>query len=88
MTTALAEKQAQIIQWSRDEVATIRDTVAKSATENELKMFLHLSQTYGLDPFAKEIWFIKAGGQPVIISAIFTVPMHRLALYHHSPNSQ
>lgn len=70
MTTALAEKQqAQIIQWSRDEVATIRDTVAKSATDSELKMFLHLSQTYGLDPFVKEIWFIKAGGQPVIMTS-------------------
>lgn len=69
MSTALAEVQAQAIQWSPDEVATIRDTVAKGASGNELKMFLHLSQTYGLDPFAKEIWFIKAGGQPVIMTS-------------------
>lgn len=70
MTTALAESpQTQAIQWSPDEVTTIRDTVAKGASDNELKMFLHLSQTYGLDPFAKEIWFIKAGGQPVIMTS-------------------
>ena len=70
MTTALAESpQAQAIQWSPDEVTTIRNTVAKGASDNELKMFLHLSQTYGLDPFAKEIWFIKAGGQPVIMTS-------------------
>lgn len=70
MTTALVESpQTQAIQWSPDEVTTIRDTVAKGATDNELKMFLHLSQTYGLDPFAKEIWFIKAGGQPVIMTS-------------------
>ena len=57
MTTALAESpQTQAIQWSPDEVTTIRNTVAKGASDNELKMFLHLSQTYGLDPFAKEIW--------------------------------
>ena len=69
MTTALAESpQTQAIQWSSDEVTTIRNTVAKGASDNELKMFLHLSQTYGLDPFAKEIWFIKAGGQPVIMT--------------------
>lgn len=68
MTTALAESQTQAIQWSPDEVTTIRNTVAKGASDNELKMFLHLSQTYGLDPFAKEIWFIKAGGQPVIMT--------------------
>lgn len=70
MTTALIESpQTQTIQWSPDEVTTIRDTVAKGATDNELKMFLHLSETYGLDPFAKEIWFIKAGGQPVIMTS-------------------
>lgn len=70
MTTALAESpQTQAIQWSPDEVTTIRNTVAKGASDNELKMFLHLSQTYGLDPFAKEIWFIKAGGQPVIMTS-------------------
>ena len=69
MSTALAEApQTQAIQWSPDEVTTIRNTVARGASDNELKMFLHLSQTYGLDPFAKEIWFIKAGGQPVIMT--------------------
>ena len=30
----------------------------------------------------------RCGGQPHIISVIFTVPMHSVALYHHSPNSR
>ncbi|MBQ9565537.1 MAG: recombinase RecT [Synergistaceae bacterium] len=60
---------APAVQWSRDEVETIRRTVADGATDSELKMFLHLSQTYGLDPFAKDLWFIKAGGRPVIMTS-------------------
>ena len=60
---------APVKQWSRDEVETIRRTVAEGATDSELKMFLHLSQTYGLDPFAKDLWFIKPGGKPVIMTS-------------------
>jgi phage recombination protein Bet len=44
-------------------VNTIRATVAKDATNSELEMFLHLCNHYQLDPFRKEIWFIKYGGQ-------------------------
>ena len=60
---------APAMQWNADEVNTIRRTVAEGASDAELKMFLHLSQTYGLDPFAKDIWFIKAGGRPVIMTS-------------------
>ena len=40
-------------------VNVIKKTVAKDATDEELYMFLSIAQKYGLDPFAKEIWFIK-----------------------------
>lgn len=40
-------------------INTIRTTVAKNANDQELFMFLHLCQQYQLDPFRKEIWFIK-----------------------------
>lgn len=59
----------QTAQWSAEEVDTIRRTVAEGASDEELKMFLHLSQAYGLDPFAKDIWFIKAGGKPIIMTS-------------------
>jgi phage recombination protein Bet len=68
MTTALAAAE-QAIKWTPAQVETIKATVAKGADDNELKMFLHLSQTYGLDPFAKEIWFIKMGGAPTIMTS-------------------
>ena len=40
-------------------IDTIRATVAKDASPQELEMFLHLCNQYQLDPFRKEIWFIK-----------------------------
>jgi phage recombination protein Bet len=70
MTTELAEvKRAPAIHWSDDQIKTICNTVARNATEDELKMFLHLSQTYGLDPFAKEIWFMKIKDKPTIMTS-------------------
>ena len=59
MTTALATKN-DAPAWSEEQVALVKRTVAKDATNDELKMFLHLSGKYNLDPFAKEIWFLKA----------------------------
>lgn len=45
--------------YSPEFVNVIKNTVAKEATDEELFMFLSIAQKYGLDPFAKEIWFIK-----------------------------
>lgn len=57
-------------EWTREEIDTIKRTVAKGATDDELKMFLHLAGTYGLDPFARDIWFIKdKGGNPIIMTS-------------------
>jgi len=66
MTKALAV-QSQVM--GQDQVDLVKRTVAKDATNDELKMFLHLAQTYNLDPFAKEIWFIKQGGQPLMMTS-------------------
>ena len=45
------------LSWTREEINTIKRTVARGATDDELVMFLHLAKTYGLDPFAKDIWW-------------------------------
>lgn len=57
------------IEWTPDQISLVKKTVAKDATNDELSMFLHLAKTYGLDPFAKEIWFIKQGGQPLMMTS-------------------
>lgn len=56
--------------FNSQEIQTIKNTVAIGATEYEFQMFMHLAQTYGLDPFNKEIWFIKdKEGKPLIMTS-------------------
>lgn len=43
--------------YTPGQVETIRNTVAKGANDDQLAMFLHLCQTYQLDPFLKEIFY-------------------------------
>lgn len=59
------DPQGQEIVYKKDMLEVIRNTVAKKATPSELYMFLSIANKYGLDPFAREIWFIKyaKGGQ-------------------------
>jgi phage recombination protein Bet len=68
MTTALV-KHGDAPVWNEEQVALVKRTVAKDATNDELKMFMHLSGKYNLDPFAKEIWFLKMGGTPTITTS-------------------
>jgi phage recombination protein Bet len=48
---------AHSVDFTPDQIDTIRNTVAKGATDDELAMFMHLANTYGLDPFLKEIFY-------------------------------
>lgn len=60
-------------QYDPSQVALIKDTVARGASDAELAMFLELSKRYELDPFAGQIWFTKMpgsngeSGRPAII---------------------
>lgn len=46
----------------------IKNTVAKGATDEELYMFLQVASLYDLNPFMKEIWFIKNKDGSIIIT--------------------
>ena len=45
-------------------------TVAKGATEAEFQMFLEFCKSTGLNPFKKEIWFIKTGAGVQMMTGI------------------
>lgn len=53
--------------YTREQIDTIRNTIAKGISDSELQMFMHLSQKYGLDPFLKEIYY--SGQMKTIITS-------------------
>ena len=57
------------LNFNQKEIETIKNTVAKEANDDELRMFLHIAKTYGLDPFNKEIFFWKVDGNPTIMTS-------------------
>jgi phage recombination protein Bet len=54
-----ANNQIQSFGYNQDQVNLIKNTVAKGATNDELQMFMYLANQYNLDPFKREIWFVK-----------------------------
>ena len=69
MTTALVT-QAHAIAFTNDQIDLIKRTIAPDATKDELALFIQQCQRTGLDPFARQIYFIKRGGKVSIQTSI------------------
>ena len=48
-----------LAQYPPELINTIKNTVAKGATNEELQLFMQTARMYNLNPFLKEIWFVK-----------------------------
>jgi phage recombination protein Bet len=65
MTKAVAVKKEEKkpAPYTQDQIDLIKRTVAKDATNDELKLFLIVAARSGLDPFSRQIHFVKRKGQ-------------------------
>lgn len=59
MTTSLAIRTGEQLGWSQADIGLIKDTVAIGATDQELAMFLQVATRSGLNPFTRQIHFVK-----------------------------
>src|SRR6266487_4241434 len=66
MTQALITRQ----QFSNDQLALVRATVAKGTTPEQFKLFIEVCKHYSLNPFARQIYAVVRGGQMTIQTSI------------------
>lgn len=48
-----------VTSYPKEMIDAVRNTVAVGATDEELYMFFSVAKKYELDPFLKEVWFVK-----------------------------
>jgi phage recombination protein Bet len=69
LSTAIANRDGEVI-LSAAEVELVKRTVAKDATDEELRLFLHDCRRQGVHPLDKLIHFTKRGGRYTPITSI------------------
>jgi phage recombination protein Bet len=65
-----AAAQAPLPTFSAEQVDLIKRTIAKGATDDELRLFMHQVERTQLDPLTRQIYFVKRGGQMSIQTSI------------------
>lgn len=90
MSTAVRVVNQNQVQFSEDQVSVIKNQIAIGATDLELKSFIWQCQRTGLDPFARQIYFIKSNGKVQIQTSIdgFRVIAERSGVYEGQTSAQ
>ncbi|MDA8206185.1 MAG: recombinase RecT [Thermaerobacter sp.] len=57
--SVVARNDRLVIEWNREQIDLIKATVAKDASDAELQLFLYQARRTGLDPLARQIYFVK-----------------------------
>lgn len=60
----------QMMEFTEDKIALIKQTIAKGCTNDELELFMHSCKRLGLDPISKQIYAIKRGNVMTIQTSI------------------
>ena len=69
MLKITADKISKLTGFSPEEVAVIKNTVAKGTTDIELAFFLNVCKSVGLNPCNKEVWCYKDKKENLLIFA-------------------
>lgn len=70
MTASLQKIEALPMEYNKEKIELLTNTVCKGASQDELSLFLHVCKRTGLDPFMKQIYSIPRGGQRTIQTSI------------------
>ena len=63
----LQTSQNNSITFSSEQIAVVKNQIAKDATDMELKSFIYQCERTGLDPFSRQIYFMKDKSGKVMI---------------------
>ena len=71
MSMQSSHNQSSVVnQISEDKLVLLKSTICKGATNDEFELFMHACNRTKLDPFMKQIYFVKMGGQMTIQTGI------------------
>jgi phage recombination protein Bet len=84
------ENKQQKVSFTNEQIEVIKSQIAIGATDLELKSFVWQCQRTGLDPFSRQIYFIKNNGKVQIQTSIdgFRVIAERSGMYEGQTQAQ
>lgn len=62
MSTEIAIKKSSEISFSQEQIDVIKKTIAKDASQLEFDLFMNIARSSGLNPFHRQIFFVRRGG--------------------------